>query len=266
MAKPKSPPLKKSATPEIDPDDLVEDAGSGDDDEDDPGAENRRVNAVVTSRLKRELRPFQKMILDLATQIEALKNPVAPEGDEDDDDEEHPAATPARRKAGPESKKLTALERRVKDAEDRAAKAELAQKDQEGKSRRSEENVAVSQALAKAGVTDQKVIRAITLSLREDDLISRDEETGKVRFKLIDKYGSEDFVDPDSGVAKWIKSDGKVFLPALPASGSGAGSQATANPAGGVGLTRDGIAKLSKVERARIEIERASSGLPPLES
>ena len=233
--------------------------GEGDGDEDDED-QDRKINAIVTSRVNRALKPLTKTIEALTSRLEALSQPRSTDEDEEETDEE-PA--PRKGKSGGESKKLTALERRLKDAEDRAAKAEQAQKDQAEKALRQEENASISAALTKAGVTDPRVVRAITLALREEEMIVRDEETGRVRFKTVDKYGTEDFVDPDSGVAKWLKSDGKAFLPAVPASGSGAGGSDAASVQQ-TKMSAGEIGKLSARERAAIEIDRASRGLPPL--
>lgn len=272
MAQKKSP-AKKSPKTEID--DEAEDANdSGPSEDGDPGDEdeNRRLNAMVTGRVKRALAPMQKTLEALTARLEQLNKPSGSDSDDSDDgddgdadQESAPAPTKRSRGADPKDKKLSSLEKRLKDAEDRASKAELATKQEQEKRSRHEEDQVVSAALQKAGITDPRVVKAITLTLRSEDLITRDEETNRVRFKVTDKWGSEDFVDPDSGITKWIKNDGKVFLPAVSASGSGAGGSNTANPSTGVGLSKDHYNKLGKVEKARIEIERASQGLPPLE-
>lgn len=265
MAKPKTPPKpsKNPPKPDTDEEDPSGEGGEGEDDDED---DDRRINAIVTNRVNRALKPLSKQIADLTAALAASAKKPEPgegEGEGDDEDEESPPPKRASKASAGESKKLSALEKRVKDAEDRASKAEQAQKEQSEKALRAEEDGAIGVALQKAGFTDPKVIRAITLSLRADELIVRDEETGKVRFKSVDKYGSEDLVDPDSGLGKWLKSDGKSFLPAVAASGSGAGGsnlQQTQQSK----LTKTEIGKLSPREKAQIDLERASQGLPPL--
>lgn len=260
---PKTPPNREAA------DDDEDEGGEGGDGEgegeEDPKDANRRFNAAITSRVKRELKPLQDTIAGLKTLVETLSKSREEEDEDDDQEESPPPAKKGKGSGSGESKKLSAMERRLKDAEDRATKAEQATKDQEAKAKRQEEDSTIIAALQKAGISDPKLARAALLSLRADEVITRDEETGKIRFKHVDKYG-EDFVDPDVGIGKWIKGDGKVFIPAVQASGSGAGSVNSANPAAGSGLSKDQLSKLSKVERARIEIERASSGLPPLDA
>jgi hypothetical protein len=279
MAKKTTPKKPSTRTPDPNVDDDDDKAGDGEGDgegdedgdgEGDTNERNRRLNAMVTGRVKRALGPITAQLAALSAKLDTLgKKPSGGEDTDDDSDDDEQEATPPpsrRGRAEPkESKKLSALERRVRDAEERASKAELAQKEQAEKARRGEEDAAIGGALQKAGITDPRVVKAITLSLRSDEVIVRDEETGKIRFKTVDKWGTEDFVDPDAGIAKWIKAEGKVFLPAVPASGSGAGGATGANTSTGTGLSREARSKLSPVERARIEIERASSGLPPLE-
>jgi hypothetical protein len=263
MAKPKTPPKKKPDDDEDDKPDGEKPDGDDDDEDDD-----RKINAIVTSRVNRALKPLLKEITGLK---EALTKATAkPDSDDEDDDDADDGETPPAAGKKPEgkpskgeSRKLSAMEKRLKAAEDRADAAEKAQKEAADKAKLQEENSTIYAALAKAGISDPKVQRAVASTLREDELIVRDEETGKIRFKSVDKYGTEDLVDPESGLGKWLKSDGKAFLPAVAAGGSGAGGSALRNAAGSQ-QTKADLSKLSKRERAVIDLERASSGLPPL--
>lgn len=260
MAKQQTPSKKpKNAPP---PDDDETDGEGNDEGDEDEEDDDRKINAIVTNRVNRALKPLQKMIGDLTSKLDSLSKPKEPEGDSEDEEEETPAPS-KKGKSGAESKKLTALEKRVKDAEERAAQAEKAQQEQAAKAKIQEENAVIAAALQKAGVTDPKVVKAITLSLREDEMIVRDEETGKPRFKGVDKYGQEDLVDPEAGIGKWLKADGKAFLPAVPAGGSGAGGR-DASSVARPGATKANVSQMSAREKAAIELERASMGLPPL--
>lgn len=264
----KTPPKKpNSRQPDPKPDEDEDEDTEGDEDSDDESPEdvNRKLNATITNRINRAIKPFQKAISDLTSQVALLAKKPEP-GEEDDEETEEETPSASKKSKGQKSKALNALEKRVKDAEDRAAAAELAQKQQEEKSKRAEENAVIGAALAKAGITDPRVIRAVTISLREDELIVRDEDTGKMRFKTVDKFGTEDFVDPDAGLTKWLKTDGKSFLPAVAASGSGGGGTDAQRSSMGTSLTKKDIGKLSPVERARLELERASTGQPPLDA
>lgn len=260
MAKPKTPP-KQSKNPPKPDDDEEETPGEGDEEEDDDEDDDRKINAIVTNRVNRALKPLTKQIADLTAALAAKAKPES--DDEDDDDEEETPRSSKKGKSGVPDKKLTALEKRVKDAEERAANAEKAQQEQAAKAKIQEENAVIGAALQKAGITDPKVVKAITLSLREDELIVRDEETGKPRFKTVDKYGSEDLVDPEVGIGKWIKTDGKAFVPAVQASGSGAGGTGL-QQTNGTKMSKAEISRLDAKQRAAIELERASRGQPPL--
>lgn len=266
MAKPKTPP--KKPTPKSDDDDDKDDDKTGDDSNDDDDEDNdRKINAIVTNRVNRALKPLTKQIADLTAAIAASKKAPEPDDDDDDDDDAETPPAPGKKPEGKpskgESRKLSSMEKRLKAAEERAEQAEKAQKEAADKAKLQEENSSIFAALAKSGISDSKVQRAIASTLREDELIVRDEETGKLRFKSVDKYGTEDLVDTEIGIGKWLKGEGKSFLPALPTSGSGAGGSSLRNPGGNQQQKLD-VSKLSKIERARIDLERASTGQGPL--
>lgn len=266
MAK-KIPPKKPVNPPKPDGDE--EDTGAdegGESDGDDSEEDNdRKINAIVTNRVNRALKPLSKLIEGLNAKIDSMSKPKEGDDSDDPDDEEDTEPQRPTKRGSKPNKQLTALEKRVRDAEERAQNAEKAQKDQAEKALRQEEDSAITAALQKAGITDPRVAKAITLSLRADELIVRDDETNKVRFKSVDKHGYEDLVDPDTGLGKWLKSDGKAFMPAVAAGGSGAGGTAS-QQVGRANMSKQEIGKLSPREKAAIDLERASRGEPPLES
>lgn len=248
---------KPTDPPSPDPDDDEEDQGEeGEEGEE----ENKRINAIVTQRTKRALKPLVEMIKGLTAKVDSLSQKPAQSSDDDDEEEESEIEKQPRKAKNKSDRELLALSKRVKDAEDRASAAEKAQQEQTEKTRRSEEDSAVQASLTKAGVSDPRVARAIVLSLRSEELISRDDETGKIVFRTVDKYGTETFVDPDSGISKWIKNEGKAFLPAIHAQGSDAPRTLSHSQTPKVDRS-----KLSPREKASIDLERASQGLPPLE-
>lgn len=226
---------------------------------------NRKLNAMITNRMKRETKSLTKMISDLNAKIDALAPKTKTDDEEEDSDEEveEVAVSTKKKPAQEKSKKLASLEKRVKDAEDRAAAAEKAQIESAEKSKRQDEDSKMYAVLAKSGITDSKVAKAIILTLRQDELLVRDEDTNQIRFKTVDKYGTEDLVDPEAGLGKWFKSDGKAFLPAIQVGGSGAGGDG--RQVGKANLSKAEMNKLTPREKASIEIERASMGLPPLD-
>lgn len=91
----------------------------------------------------------------------------------------------------------------------------------------------------------------------------RDEESGKIKFKGQDKYGMETLYDPKVGVKQWVLSEGKAFIPAVDAGGSGTG--AARQGLGNTNLTKGEFQKLSPQQKAAIELERASMGLGPVD-
>jgi hypothetical protein len=263
MAKNQKPPAKKTPPKQTTEEENEEEGEETEETEDEDA--DRKINAIVTNRVNRALKPLTKTIESLTAKLEEMTKAKSTSSEEETDEEiEEEPSKPVKGKGKP-NKQLTALEKRVKDAEERAAAAEKAQTEAAEKAQRQEENVAIGAALAKSGISDQRVIRAVTLSLREDGLIIRDEETGKIKFKTVDKHGYEDLVEPEVGLGKWLKGDGKSFLPAVPAGGSGAGNTNLQTPRG-AGMNKQEISKLSAREKAAIDLERASTGLPPLES
>lgn len=280
MAKPKTPnKTPKPRTTDEDPDDLDPDDSE---DETDPEDMEKKINAIVTNRVKRALKPFEKLLGDLGGKIDALgKKPATSEDDDDTDDDDDDAvdpavaataganaATPGKPAAQTQEKPADAkwrkkMEKDLREEREKRETAEKAQQAAADKAKKDEERTTIMRALEKAGVTDPKAQRAAYLTMVEDGLVTRDDD-GKVCIKSVDKYGDEELVSPGAGAAQWAKSDGKSFMPAVDAGGSGQGgahnvSESTRK------MTKQEYSKLDKVEKAKIELWRASNGMPPLE-
>ncbi len=269
MAKTKTPGSKKpTQKPE---DDNTEDQdgtdGEGDDegdDSDDTEAENRRINAIVTSRVKREMKGVLAQLSTLTDAISKISPAKKADDDDDDDDDGEETESKKEAKIDPKlSRKMNKLERELADEREARKKAEKATADEAEKAKRTEMVSQFDAALAEHGVTDPRLRRAALMSLEADGVMVRDDETGKIKFKGQDKYGIETLYDPKVGLKQWVLSEGKSFVPAVDAGGSGTGG--ARQGAGNSNISRGEFGKLSPQAKAAIELERASMGLPPLE-
>lgn len=231
----------------------------GDKDED-AEAENRRINAIVTSRVKREMKGVLAQLQTLTEAISKAQTPAKKDEDEEDDDTEDRKES----KQDPKlTRKMTKLERELAEEREARKKAEQSQKEEAEKAKRQEMLNIFDSALTEHGVTDAKLRRAALMSLEADGVMVRDEETGKIKFKGQDKYQMETLYDPKVGIKNWVLTEGKSFIPATESSGSGTG--ASRQGTGNSQLTRGEFGKLSPQQKAAIELERASMGLPPIE-
>lgn len=262
----------KKTTPAKKPDKKPEDedtegqegteGGEGDDDSDDEQDANQRINAIVTSRVKREMKGVLAQLATLTDAIGKLSAPKKEETDEEDEDEGD--GKKAEAKPDPKlARKLQKMENELKEEKEARKKAELAQKEERAKAERTDMLGTFEAALTEHGVTDPKLRRAALRLLEEDGYMVRDEESGKVKFKGQDKYGMETMFDPKAGVKQWVLNEGKSFIPAVDAGGSGTGG--SRQGVGNANLTKGEFSKLSPQQKAAIELERASMGLGPLE-
>lgn len=261
MAKQKSPTKKpvvdsEGQEPEgTEPDGDGEGDGEGDDSED----ENRRINAIVTNRVKREMKGVLSALAQMQESLKALSaTPKKPEGDDAEGDDEEPEVKK------PEvdvktSKRMTRLEKELAEQKARAEKAERERAEESEKARRNEMRNAFQAALQEHGVTDPRLMRAALDQLEQDGFMIRDEDN-KIKFKGQDKYGIDTNFDPKVGLKTWIQTEGKSFVPAVDAGGSGSGGSRNTGSQG-----KGEFSKLSPAQKAAIEIDRASQGLPPLE-
>lgn len=264
MAKNKTPSHKKpSQKPDdqTDPNDKDQDEDEDDDNDDegdDAEEQNRRINAIVTSRVKREMKGVLNQLNTLTEAIGKLSTPAKKEetDDEDEDQEQKPA------KEDPKiARKMTKLEKELAEEKEARKKAEQAQKDEAEKAKRQEMISHFDSALAEHGISDPILRKAALRHLEDEGKMIRDEETGKPKFKGVDKYGIETNFDPKVGLKTWITTEGKSFVPAVDTGGSGTGGSSVGNTK----LTKGEFSKLSPQQKASIELERASMGLPPLE-
>lgn len=268
MATKNKTPTKKPDSKKFDDEDAEGQEGTEDDDSDDEGDSqeaNQRINAIVTNRVKREMKAVNQQLTAMMAKLESLASPKGKESD-GEDDEDTDEETPKKIKAEPDPKlarKMQKLENELKEEREARKKAEIAQKDEQAKAARQEMVGQFEAALTEHGVTDPKLRRAALMSLEADGYMVRDEESGKIKFKGADKYGMETLFDPKAGVKQWVLSEGKSFIPAVDAGGSGTGG--ARQGVGNSSFTKGEYGKLSPQQKAAIELERASAGLPPLE-
>jgi hypothetical protein len=259
MAK-KTPPKKPVA--KTDPDDETEDQETEQDEQnEDPEEQNRRINAIVTNRVKREMKPLLSQLATLTEAIGKLSKPKDEDQDDSDEIEGEQSSTKEVKIDPKLSRKMNKLERELVEEREARKKAEQAQVDAQNKTKHNEMLSQFESALAEHGVTDPKLRRAALRLLEEDGVMIRDEDTGKIKFKGQDKYGIETLFEPKIGIKSWVLGEGKSFVPAVDASGSGTGG---AKSVGNSKLTQGEYGKLSLQQKASIELERASMGLPPL--
>lgn len=115
------------------------------------------------------------------------------------------------------AKRFAALEKRVEDERKGREASEEAR-------RRDQLDVSAREALAKAGVPVDRVRHAMAV-LKQDGVFDLDKD-GRPGWKGKDKFGVEGLLPLEEGAAAWAKSDdGKHFLPAKNAAGTGEGSQ-----------------------------------------
>lgn len=261
MANKKTPGKKAPAkNPDEDTEETEE---TTEDTEEEEVDENQRINAIVTSRVKREMKAVNQQLQAMMQKLESMSTPKKEETEEETEEGEE---TEAKKESKPDLKtqrQLTKLQKELQEEKEARKKAELAQKEEQAKAARQEMVSQFDAALTEHGVTDPKLRRAAIMSLEADGYMVRDEETGKVRFKGTDKYGIETMFDPKAGVKQWVQSEGKAFIPAVDAGGSGTG--AARQGVGNTSLSKSEFSKLSDQQKASINLERACSGLPPLE-
>ena len=263
MVKNKTPQKKPSQKPEDDNTDDQDgtDGEDGDDKEDDSQDENQRINAIVTSRVKREMKAVNQQLAALTEMVGKLGTGGKKEDDEDGDTDEE---TPKQEvKVDPKlTRKMSKLENELKEEREARKKAEKESAEKEERAKGIEMRTIFESALTEHGVTDAKQRRAALLVLEADGVMIRDED-GKPKFKGVDKYGIETLFDPKAGVKSWVLGEGKNFAPAVDAGGSGTGG--SRQGLGNTAISKGEYGKLTPQAKASIELERASQGLPPLE-
>ncbi len=267
MAKQKSP-SKKPVTKPDDEDqegkEGEEDTDDSEDSEDDAEAENRRINAIVTSRVKREMKPLLGMLTQIQETLKTQTAKKSEETSEDDSDDSGEETTDSKKPVVDTkvSRKMARIEAQLAEERQARKKAETERAEEQEKAKNTEMRTIFGSALAEHGVTDPILQRAALREIEAQGYMVRDDD-GKIKFKGQDKYGIETLFDPKAGLKAWVAGEGKSFVPAVDAGGSGTGgSRGTGN--GTESLTSRQISKLSEQQKASINLERACSGLPPL--
>lgn len=262
MAKTKTPAKKPDSKK---PDDETEETEeTTEETEEEEQDENQRINAIVTSRVKREMKAVNSQLAALTKLVEGLATSKKSEETEEETEETEEETPKKEAKTDLKTQRqLTKLQKELQEERDARKKAEQAQKAEQEKAARQEMLGLFDTALTEHGVTDPKLRKAALRLLEEEGYMVRDEETGRVRYKGTDKYGLETMYDPKAGVKQWVQTEGKSFIPAVDAGGSGSGP--ARQGVGNTNLTKGEFSKLSPQQKAAIELERASQGLPPLE-
>ena len=217
------------------------DAGDGGDDQ--KNQQSALINSAVSSHLSRFRKSFER---DVASAITSAVAPLAEQlaklggGNQDD----KAAASKGKDELAKAMARIDELERSNKEAIQRAEATEKARLSDE-------EKIALQKVLVAKGIEPGKLRAAVALLYTEDKRVGRD-ESGNIVFR-IPKAGYTDEVTLDEGVAAWLKDDeGKSFLPARGAAGSGAaGSQI-----GGAG--KKATTKQEKIEQARRNLAQLS--------
>lgn len=163
----------------------------------------RVVNAAITTHTKRL---ETKIAEQIAT---ALKVPEKTEEKTGGDGKPDPMAA--------QLAKITAdlaQERKAREDEKREREAERS------KALRMEQSAALATALRDAGIVDKTMAKAAQALLESDGVVTRD-DAGAIKFRTVDKYGTETLVELSEGLAGWSKGDGMAFMPARKVAGSG---------------------------------------------
>jgi hypothetical protein len=265
MAKMKTPAGKKPQSKAREEEEGGEEGGeegdeSGEEGED-PQEANRRINAIVTSRVKREMKG---VLADLATMkgmLEKLATPKKEEGEEGEEIEEGEEGKDKAEADSKMAKKFSRLEKQL--AEEKAARtaAEKAREEEAAKSKTTEMKNIFGSILTEFGCTDPRLNKAALVILEEEGIMTRDED-GKIKFKGVDKYGIETLFEPKVGLKAWIAGDGKSFVPAVDAGGSGQGG--SGQGLGNSRFTAKDLKGLTPRQIAEINFDRSFQGLPPL--
>jgi hypothetical protein len=171
---------------------------------------NRTVNAALRSHMTRVKQALSK---DLGSLVSDALKPIS----------EQLAAIkpPAPQDGEPKDLERQKFNDRIQELEKRAKDAELAREAEIRTRTVSEDRSALADALRKGGVADGASLKAaVALLYTEEQRVVRDDR-GRIVVKQEGKYG-EELVPLEEGIGAWLASnEGKSFLPARGASGSG---------------------------------------------
>lgn len=207
-----------------------------------------KLNAAITNHGKRQAASLTQSLGKLLEEKLAGFAPQTPEPKPADD----------------VAAKLAALETQLKAERKAREDADKAREESENRRKMDEQRSAVSTALRDAGV-NPTMAKAAQALLEAEGRIVRD-DSGAVGFKVVDKYGGESVRPLGEGLGEWFKGDGKPFVPAKAAGGSG-GSPSKA-PAAAAGASKPKPTtpedrSADAVQAARADLARALMGQPP---
>lgn len=263
MPKQKAPKGKKPQDTDEDQDpkeqEGSEDTEDDEDNEDDAAEENRRLNAIVTSRVKREMKAVNQTLQAMQETLKSLATPKADTEDDDEDSAESKKETQADPKI---TKKISRMEKELAEEKLARKKAEEERTQELERGKKAEMRGAFQSVLSEYGLSP-RLMRAALDQLEQDGIMVRDDD-GKPKFKGQDKYGIETLFDPKAGLKAWVSSEGKEFVPAVDAGGSGTGGSIRGTGNGTQALTAKDLKKMTPQQLASINLERACSGLPAL--
>lgn len=262
MAKQKTPGKKPQSKNTEDPkpkdgEEENEEEENEEEEEEDPQEQNRRINAIVTSRVKRELKGITAELATVKGLLEKLANPK----EEEEEGKETPGEEGKEETDSKTAKKLTRLERQLAEEREARKAAEKSREEEADKAKRSEMKNLYASILTEYGCTDPNLNRAALVILEENGIMVRD-ENDKIKFKGADKWGVETLLDPKVGLKTWIAGDGKSFVPAIDAGGSGTGG--TGQGLGNTKFTSKDLKNLTPKQIAEINFDRAFTGQPAL--
>lgn len=204
--------------------------GDGDGDERLQKLVDQKVNAALSNHLGRFRTSFEK---DLDTKLSKSLEPVTGSLSELKDTLAKGRGDHKPDKTDEEAEELKKANARIAELERKNKEAEEHAQATERKRLSSEERTALTEALSQAGVDKNRIRAAVALLYNEDRRVKRDDE-GNIVF-LVPKAGYTDEVKLEDGIPDWLKTEeGKAFLPATGAAGSGAtGSQRQQRRKGG---------------------------------
>lgn len=125
-------------------------------------------------------------------------------------------------KKGGDKKDDDATAQRLKALEDQVAERDRKLEESETARKRDSIHTAARDALVKAGVPADRVRHAMAVLVQDGLLVDAD---GKPGWKGKDRYGVETVLSVEAGAKAWVATDdGKAFLPAHGAGGTGDGA------------------------------------------
>lgn len=218
--------------------------GAGDADgseENEPTEADRAFDGKINAALDSHLTKFKKSVeRDFAKKTEAaIAAALSPLSKQFEDIAKKFTAAPQKTKKDDESADITSKldeERKMwaskfAELEKQTIHERTLREEGEKKQKTTEEKHALTAALNTAGITGAKQRAAIALLYTEDKRVVRNDD-GEIGF-TVQKAGYTEHVTLEEGINQWLKTEeGKEFLPARGAGGSGAGASRVGNGRG----------------------------------